>query len=265
MSGAQPDLPGRVAGVLAGRHAFVTGGGSGIGAAIALAFAGAGAAVTIVGRRPQPLERLAAQSERIRTGILDVGDEAMTEDVMHAAAQAAGAIDILIANAGIAETLPIGKADLAFWRRTMTTNLDGAYISMRTALPGMVASGWGRIVAIASVAGQKGVARGTAYCASKHGLIGLCRALAEETLTTGVTVNALCPGFVRTPIVERSVDNIVSKTGRSPEEALNALAGMNPNGRLVEPEEVAAAALYLCGADTGSVTGQTLQIAGGHV
>jgi len=250
---------------LAGKHAFVTGGGTGIGAAIALLLAGAGARVTITGRRQAPLDDVAAAASTIRTGILDVTDEEMTEKVMKQAAMESGPIDILIANAGIAETETIGKADLGFWRRTMATNLDGAYLSMRTALPGMMQSGWGRIIAIASVAGQKGVARGTAYCASKHGLIGLCRALAEETLSTGITVNALCPGFVRTPIVDRSVANIVAKTGRSPDDALKTLAGMNPNGRLVEPEEVASAALWLCGADTGSVTGQTLQIAGGHV
>lgn len=250
---------------LSGRHAFVTGGGTGIGAAIARALANDGAMVTISGRRQPPLDAVAEASASIRTCLLDVTDETMTETVVKQAADRSGPIDILVANAGIAETQPVAKADLGFWRRTMATNLDGAYLSMRAVLPAMLERDWGRIIAIASVAGHKGVARGTAYCASKHGLIGLCRALAEETLKTGITVNALCPGFVRTAIVERSVENIVAKTGRSPEEALKTLAGMNPNGRLVEPEEVASAALWLCGSDTGSVTGQSLQIAGGHV
>jgi len=256
---------GMTSGRLSGRHAFITGGGTGIGAAIALALAGEGAIVTISGRRQEPLDEIAGKASTLRTALLDVTDEGMTHKVFKQAADQSGPIDILVANAGIAETLPIGKADLAFWRRTMATNLDGAFLSMQAALPGMTANGWGRIIAIASVAGQKGVARGTAYCASKHGLIGLCRALAEETLTTNVTVNALCPGFVRTPIVDRSVENIMAKTGRSREEAIKALADMNPNGRLVEPEEVASSALWLCGTDTGSVTGQTIQIAGGHV
>jgi len=250
---------------LSGRHAFVTGGGTGIGAAIAKALADDGANVTISGRRQETLDAVAETSVRIRTCLLDVTDEAMTETVIKEAADRSGPIDILVANAGIAETEPVAKADLAFWRRTMATNLDGAYLSMRAVLPAMLERDWGRIIAIASVAGHKGVPRGTAYCASKHGLIGLCRALAEETLKTGITVNALCPGFVRTAIVERSVENIVAKTGRSREDALKTLAGMNPNGRLVEPEEVASAALWLCGSDTASVTGQSLQIAGGHV
>lgn len=253
------------AGRLSGRHAFITGGGTGIGAAIALALAGQGAVVTISGRRQGPLDEIAGKASTLQTALLDVTDEDMTHKVFKQAADQSGPIDILVANAGIAETLPIGKADLAFWRRTMATNLDGAFLSMQAALPGMIENGWGRIIAISSVAGQKGVARGTAYCASKHGLIGLCRALAEETLATNVTVNALCPGFVRTPIVDRSVENIMAKTGRSREEAIKALADMNPNGRLVEPEEVASTALWLCGTDTGSVTGQTIQIAGGHV
>ena len=247
------------------RHAFVTGGGTGIGAAIARALAGEGAHVTITGRRQTPLDEVAAGSSAISTLLMDVTDEDQVRDRFHRAVESSGPVDILVANAGIAETLPIAKMDLAFWRRTMSTNLDGAFLAMQAVLPGMVESGWGRIIAIASIAGQTGFPRGSAYCASKHGMIGLCRALAAETATTGVTVNALCPGYVRTPIVDRSVDNIIAKTGMDADKALDALVSSNPNGRLIEPEEVASAALYLCRDDAGGISGQSLQIAGGLV
>jgi len=246
-------------------HALITGGGTGIGAAIALALAECGATVTITGRRAEPLEEIASRSVNIRTAILDVTDEAQTERVFAEAAEAVIPVDIVIANAGIAETMPIGKSDLAFWRRTMATNLDGAFLTMRAALPSMLEHGWGRIISVSSVAGQRGLPRGTAYCASKHGLIGLTRALAEEVITKGITVNALCPGYVRTPIVERGVANIVAKTGLSQDAALKAMVDTNPIGRLIEPEEVAAAAIWLVGPGSAAITGQSIQIAGGHV
>ncbi len=250
---------------LSNKHALITGGGSGIGAAIALIMAEAGATVTITGRRVQALNQIAAQSPNIRTLRHDVTSEAETVAVFAEANNNSGVIDIVVANAGIAETSPIGKSDFAFWRCTMATNLDGAFLTMRAAVPGMLEKGWGRIIAISSIAGQKGLARGTAYSASKHGLIGLSRALAEETLASGITVNALCPGYVRTPIIERSVANIVAKTSLSEDQALNAMVETNPFGRLIEPQEVAAAALFLCGPGSDAITGQTLQIAGGHV
>lgn len=246
-------------------HALITGGGTGIGAAIALALAECGATVTITGRRAEPLEEIASQSSNIRIAQLDVTDEAQTEAVFADAAKEVGPVDIVVANAGIAETMPIGKSDMAFWRRTMATNLDGAFLTMRAALPSMLEHGWGRIISVSSVAGQRGLPRGTAYCASKHGLIGLTRALAEEVITKGITVNALCPGYVRTPIVERGVANIVEKTGLSEEKALKAMVDTNPIGRLIEPEEVAAAALWLVGPGSAAITGQSIQIAGGHV
>jgi NAD(P)-dependent dehydrogenase (short-subunit alcohol dehydrogenase family) len=246
-------------------HALITGGGTGIGAAIALALAECGASVTITGRRAEPLEEIASQSTNIRIAQLDVTDEAQTEAVFAEAAKAVAPVDIVIANAGIAETMPIGKSDLTFWRRTMATNLDGAFLTMRAALPSMLEHGWGRIISVSSVAGQRGLPRGTAYCASKHGLIGLTRALAEEVIKKGITVNALCPGYVRTPIVERSVANIIAKTGLSEESALKAMVDTNPIGRLIEPEEVAAAALWLVGPGSAAITGQSIQIAGGHI
>ncbi len=248
---------------LISKHALITGGGTGIGAAIALELASAGACVTITGRRIEPLEEVAAQSENIRAAVLDVTDEEATHRVFAEAKAEFGPVTIVVANAGIAETLPIGKSDLAFWRRTMATNLDGAFLTMQAGLNDMLESGWGRIIAISSIAGQRGLARGTAYCASKHGLIGLTRALSAETMGKGITVNALCPGYVRTPIVDRGVANIMEKTGLASDKALKAMVDANPIGRLIEPEEVAAFALFLCGPGSEAVNGQDLQIAGG--
>ena len=249
---------------LSSRHALITGGGTGIGAAIALALADAGASVTITGRRIEPLQEVASNHPNIRTAVHDVTDEEATMRVFSEAKAAAGTIDIVVANAGIAETLPIGKSDLKFWRRTMATNLDGAFLTMRAGLAGMLEQGWGRIIAVSSIAGQRGLARGTAYCASKHGMIGLTRALSAETMGRGITVNALCPGYVRTPIVDRGVANITAKTGLSEDKALKAMVDANPIGRLIEPEEVASAALWLCGPGSEAVNGQTIQLAGGH-
>ncbi len=246
--------------VLEGKRAVVTGGGTGIGAAIAEALAGAGAHVTVTGRREGPLREVAG-----RIGgdwlIADVADEA----AVVAAMREAGPVDILIANAGVAETMPLAKTSLEFWRRSMSINLDGAFLCIRETLPGMVERGWGRIITVASIAGQKGFPYGGAYCASKHGLIGLTRAVAAEVLTKGVTANALCPGYVATPIVERNVELIKKRSGLDDDAALDAMAKNNPFGRLVEPDEVAAAAMWLCGPGSDAVTGQTIQIAGGHV
>jgi len=212
-----------------------------------------------------PLEEIASRSNNIRTATLDVTDPEQTAIAFAKASEAAGPVNIVVANAGIAETLPIAKMNLEFWRRTMATNLDGAFLTMQAALPYMLECGWGRVLAVSSIAGQRGLAKGTAYCASKHGMIGLVRALAEEVIKKNITVNALCPGYVRTPIVDRGVANIAKKTGMSEEDALKVLTDTNPIGRLIEPEEVAAAVLWLCGPGSDAVTGQTIQIAGGHL
>ena len=248
---------------LAGRHALVTGGGTGIGAAIALALAGEGAAVTITGRREGPLRETADRSPAIRWRVMDVTDETAVTRGMIAAEDASGPIDILIANAGIAETAPLPKMTTDLWRRSMQVNAEGPMLCIRHVLAPMAERGWGRIVVIASTAGLSGFRYGAAYAASKHAVLGLMKCAAEEVLTRGVTVNALCPGFVATEIVEASIRNVAERTGKSEKDARATFEAMNPFGRLIEPGEVAAAALWLCGPGSGAVTGQAIPISGG--
>jgi NAD(P)-dependent dehydrogenase (short-subunit alcohol dehydrogenase family) len=147
----------------------------------------------------------------------------------------------------------------------LDVNLKGVFATWQAGLPAMLERGWGRLIAIASTAGLKGYAYVTGYCAAKHGVIGLTRALAQETAQSGVTVNAICPGYTRTPLLERSLDTIVAKTGRARAEAEATLLAANPQGRFIEPEEVAATVLWLCGAGAASVTGQAIAIAGGEI
>lgn len=246
---------------LAGRRAFVTGGGTGIGAAIALALADAGAEVTITGRREGPLEETAAKSPRVSWRLMDVTDEAEVVETI----RAAGPIDIMVPNAGIAETAPIHRTTLDFWRKVQATNVEGVLLCTREVLRPMAERGWGRVIIVSSVAGLGGFSYGAAYCASKHAVLGLMKCAAEEVLKTGVTVNALCPGYVATPIIDRSVANMVSKAKITEEAALAALRDVNPFGRMIEPDEVAAAALWLCGPGSGAVTAQAIPISGGRV
>lgn len=249
---------------LSGKHALITGGGTGIGWACAQAMAQAGARVTITGRRLAVLEAVASAQAGVSALAMDVSDEASVRQGFAQALRAQGPVDILVANAGIAETAPMVKTSWALWRRVLATNLDGAFLCGREALPGMQARGWGRIITIASVAGLRGAKYTAAYAASKHGLVGLTRVMAEESLGTGVTANALCPGFVRTPIVERSVQAIAERSRISAAEAQAALAGANRHQRLIEPEEVAAMALYLCSPLAASINGQAIDISGGQ-
>ena len=248
---------------LAGRHALITGGGRGIGAAVADALARLGADLTLVGRDAAVLEAKAGSIRDISvaTVVGDVNDEAS----MAAAFERAGPVSILINNAGIAESAPFGRIDDGHWDRTVATNLTGTFRCMRIAYPAMAKAGWGRIVNVASTAGLKGYAYTVAYCASKHGVVGLTRALAMEAARTGVTVNAVCPGFTDTAMASRAVANIVAKTGRGEEETLNELAGINPQGRLVRPEEVADTVAWLCLPSSAAITGQAIAIAGGEV
>lgn len=246
---------------LSGKRAFVTGGGTGIGAAIALALADAGAQVHITGRREGPLEETAAKNSRVTWSLMDVTSE--REVVETIAAQ--GQVDIMVPNAGIAETAPVHRITLDFWRKVQATNVEGVMLCTREVLKPMAERGWGRVIIISSVAGLGGFPYGAAYCASKHAVLGLMKCAADEVLKTGVTVNALCPGYVATPIIDRSVENIVGKAKISQEEALASLRDVNPFGRMIEPDEVAAAALWLCGPGSGAVTAQAIPISGGQV
>lgn len=248
---------------LRGRHALVTGGGSGIGLAIARALAGAGAEVTIAGRRRAVLE--AAAGGRLHPQEMDVSEEASVVAGVAAAAARRGPVTICVANAGIAEGRSLGKTTLDFWRRTMAVNLDGAFLTIRECLPGMRAAGWGRVIAVASIAGLRGLKGAPAYTASKHGMIGLVRGLSEDQLGSGVTCNALCPGYVDTEIVTRNVAAISGRAGIGEAEALALMVGANRHKRLIAPEEVAAAALWLCRPGSESVNGQAIEIAGGQV
>ncbi len=246
---------------LAGRTAFVTGGGTGIGAAIALTLAGQGANVTISGRREGPLQEVAAQNTRIRWSLMDVTDEANVVDTI----ASSGPVDIMVANAGLAETMPLRKTTSEFWRKIMSTNLDGVMYCLRESVPGMAERGWGRAIVISSVAGLHGFKYGGAYAASKHAVLGLVKSVSDEFMTKGVTVNAICPGYVETPIVDRGAANITDKTGMDDQAARNELAKLNPFNRLIQVDEVASAAMWLCGSGSGAVTGVAIPINGGQV
>ncbi|RUU68493.1 SDR family oxidoreductase [Mesorhizobium sp. M2C.T.Ca.TU.009.01.2.1] len=247
-----------------GKHALVTGGGSGVGKAIALALAEAGVAVTICGRREAALTEVAKENGRIFAIAADVTDEAELAALYEKAEAVRGPFDIVVANAGMAGSAPAHKTTLADWQRTLDVNLTGAFLTVKPALAGMLARKVGRIVFVASTAGLKGYAYVAPYVAAKHGVVGLTRALAAETAKSGVTVNAVCPGFVETEMLEESVQRIVEKTGRSADEARANLAATNPQGRFVQPEEVASAVLWLCSDAARSITGQAISVSGGE-
>ena len=250
---------------LNGRHALVTGGGTGIGLAIANALAGAGAQVTITGRRMEVLVKAAHTSPGLRARTMDVTNKASVASTIRDAVAEHGPIDICVANAGIAEGRGLAKTDLEFWRRIMTTNLDGAFLTIRECMASMHAQPWGRVIAVSSIAGLKGSQGTCAYTASKHGVLGLIRALSVDYMGKGITFNALCPGYVDTPIIEQNTALISERTGMSATEARALMVGQNPHGRLIMPAEVAAAALWLCAPGSDSVNGQAVEIAGGQV
>lgn len=247
------------------RHVLVTGGSRGIGRAVAAAFSAAGDRVTILGRDAASLDRAAAEIGAAGFEAADVTDEAALRAAFRRAAEARGPVEVLVANAGGAETASFERTSVETLTRMLTLNLVSVHVAAQEVLPAMKAAGRGRILAVASTAALKGYAYVSAYCAAKHAVLGLVRALAQETARTGVTVNAICPGYSDTDLVAGALDRIAEKTGRSREAALAEMTKVNPQGRLVPPEDVADAALWLAGEGAASVTGQAISVSGGEV
>ena len=245
-----------------GRHALITGGGTGIGAAAARALAAEGAKVSLFGRRREPLEAVAAE---IGSGVFpcDITDRGATEAAFAAARHANGPFDYVILNAGIGDSAPFARTKREAWDRIIATNLTALFDGTQLALPDLLDGEDKRLVIVASVAGLRGAAYAAPYVASKHGAVGLTRSLALEFARTNLTVNAVCPAFVDTPMVDESAERIQRATGRSNEEARGALAERNASGRFVTSEEVAAAIAFLCRPDSRSITGTCLTIDGG--
>jgi len=253
--------------LLSGKHALVTGGSRGIGAAVVEMLLTHGARVTSVSRGGAQRKESVTSGSRdaVHHVSADVTDPESVKKAFDSARGRFGEIAILVNNAGQAASAPFLKTDPALWRRMIAVNLDGTFHCTQAVLAGMLAAGWGRIINIASTAGVTGYGYVTAYCAAKHGVVGLTRALAIEVATKGVTVNAVCPGFTDTDIVREAVANIVAKTGRTAEQAQAELASRNPQKRLVRPEEVANAVAWLCLPGSEAITGQAIAVAGGEL
>ena len=247
---------------LSGKRILVTGGGSGLGRVLAEDFAAAGGDVHICGRRPEPLQVVTDATHGITAHILDVTDETATDAMF----ESIGHADIVIANAGIAESAPLHRTSTEMWHRIMAVNLTGCFLTFRAGLQQLrnAKCSWGRLIAISSITGLSGHRYASAYSASKHGVNGLVRSTAAELASSGITANALCPGYLDTEMTDRSIDNIIAKPGKSREDATGALAEMSPLGRLITPQEVSTAALWLCGPGSDAVNGQTIAINGGE-
>ena len=242
---------------LSGRHALVTGGTRGIGRAVTDLLLSHGARVTVLGRTPPPDGGDFVQA--------DVADPQAVARAFQEARQKSGFIGILVNNAGQAASAPFAKTDLELWRRILAVNLDGVFHCIQAALPDMMEARWGRVVNIASTAGLIGYSYVSAYCAAKHGVVGLTRALALEAAAKNITINAVCPGFTETDMFAEAISNIVAKTGRTPEQARAELASRNPQKRLVQPAEVANAVAWLCLPGSEAITGQAIAVAGGEI
>jgi len=248
-----------------GRHAFVTGGGSGIGLAVATALASAGWRVTLAGRCADRLRTAARGLNGAHVQPVDVTDADAVKAAVRAASDAVGPIDLLVNNAGGVASAPFEKTSRDAWRQAIDLNLMGVVHCTQAALPAMKAVGWGRIVNVASTAGLVGYRYVSAYVAAKHAVVGLTKALALEVAKSGVTVNAVCPGFTDTDIVSSAVKTISKASNRSEAEALSTFTATNPQGRLVRPDEVAAAVLWLASDEASAVNGVALPVAGGEV
>ncbi|MGA0151349.1 MAG: SDR family NAD(P)-dependent oxidoreductase [Luminiphilus sp.] len=246
------------------RHALVTGAGTGIGEAVSRQLHTDGYRVSLVGRRPEPLAALSASLGENAYAITgDVTDRSSISSAFTSARERFGSIEILVNSAGMAPTAPFHRVDFADWQRTMDVNVNGVFHCSQIALEDMLGAGWGRIINIASVASLRGFPYVSGYCASKHAVLGMTRAVALEVATQGVTVNAICPGYVDTDIVRTAISEIVAKTGRTEEDAMRHFTESNPQGRLVEASEVASAVSWLCSDGAASVTGQAVAIDGG--
>lgn len=245
-------------GGLSGKRVLITGGGTGVGAYLARGFADAGAEVVICGRRAAPLAQVADP-----LGARFVTADVTSEEDVKRLFERAGPCDVVIANAGASVSAPMAKTSLDDWNATLAVNLTGVFLTFREGLRQL--PGWGRLIAVASTAGLKGYAYVAPYAAAKHGVVGMVKSLALEVAKKPVTVNALCPGFLDTEMTDRSVANIVEKTGMSADAAREAMAATNPQKRLIRPDEVTSAALWLCAPGSDGINGQALAIAGGEV
>ncbi len=250
---------------LSDRHALVSGGGTGVGAAIASTLAHYGAKVTICGRRREPLDELASTHENIFALTCDVTDEDSVAACVESAVAMSGQVDIAVANAGAAQAKPFLKMTAGDFGKMLDVNLTGTFNLWRATASGMKDNGWGRMIAISSIAGLKGHSYISAYCAAKHGVIGLTRSLAHEFATSGITVNAVCPGYVETDLLDDAIDNIVAKTGMDRGAAAETLRQGSPQNRFIQPSEVAQTVLWLCGEGACSVNGAAIPISGGEV